>query len=231
MEEIILKIQELKSIKPEKKWVNAVKSQIMGKERWLELFDFGFEPNFDWLRSKTIWLGAGSFAIFVFAVFAYNQLYLYSQMAVNTKALETISENLRTVQSEIVRTKDGLGRIEVPEQALGVKDTIGSAIENGGKLVAGTKKISDNPGVMMVFPKIFSTLNGLGEAADGVNSALQDMEETYLSKQKELAKGLIEDLEKKQLTDEQKTLLEEAKNLYNEGKYDLSLEKVLNITK
>ena len=79
-------------------------------------------------------------------------------------------------------------------------------------------------------PQVYSALNVIEYATDNLEYALQDMDETYLNKQKELARIMIEDLDSQSLTEEQLNVLEQAKNAFNEARYSEALERIFELS-
>jgi hypothetical protein len=134
---------------------------------------------------------------------------------------------LRTVEGDIVKTTESLSRLGYPQKALEVEDMVNSALQNGEKVVDVTKRMVDEPKADGEDEQSLSAMTGLGDAADSLKDALENMEETYWQRQKELAKDLIEDLESRELSENQKMLLEEAKSNYNNGMFAEALAKAL----
>ena len=225
MEKLIVKIQELKQIQPENQWVKATKAQILGQGSASHLL-----PNFAWLNSRAFLVVPAILIMFMVGNFYYNRNVLYPEMlSVDLEILESISAGLRAVESDISRTTANLEKISEPEKALAVKDMVDSAIENAEKVVAVSKQMTEKPRSEKKSPQIFSVINSVEYAAQNLEYALDGMEETYIEKQKELAKNLIDDLENSNLAESQLLLLSEAKDCYNEGRFGEALAKALEI--
>jgi len=225
MEEFILKIKELKQIEPEKGWIKTTKNHIMGQ---IEKEPFFFNLNFGWLTNNLSLAAPVFLALFVIgALFFYNKNIFYTQIALNDLGrLEQIRNSLQMAESDIIKTTNNLERVGEAERVLRVKEMINSAIENGDKVVEATRKMVGIP-VRDETPEVFTTISGVEYAAQNLEYALEDMEEAYLEKQKEMARNLIEELEAKSLSEEQKIILEQAKEDYNEGRFDEALEKAI----
>lgn len=226
MQELISQIKGLKQIQPEKSWVKATKSQI--------LTDIHQEPvvNFDWLSSRSALILP--VVIFFIAVgsFFYNKNVLYPEMAsVDLEILDSISFGLRSAETDIIKTTVNLENIEKAKTAVEVQEMVKSTLENGEKVLVVARKMAEQPEVVKRLTQIFAAMNGVEYATENLEYALDDMEEAYWTKQKDLAKALIEDFETKALTQEQELLLQEAKNYYNESRYSEALAKVIEISR
>jgi len=231
MEQIIFKIKELQKIEPEKNWIRATKAHILSQEIGTGLSSSGFRFDFNFFSSKAVLALPAMLAVLLMGIFFYNKNTLdYKITAADLERLESITNDLRTVESGIVRTTSNLGSIEKPERVLELREMVGLALKNGGKVVGVTKKMAEIPTKSEDPAQVFAVMSNVEQAAESVEYALQDMEETYWQKQKELAKDLIEDLEKRSLTENQALLLEQAKNDYNEGKFDQALVKVIEVS-
>jgi len=234
MDELILKIKELKNVHPERKWMKATKAKILAEERisLRRVFAEAREmASFSWLRERSYLLVPGFLMLLVIGVFAYNQVMLRRETAsVDVAALETISQGLRTVQDGINKTTSSLGKIDEPKKALEIQEMVKAAIEEGGKVVSATQKIVEKPKESKNSPQVYSVISGVENAGQDLKYALEDMEQTYLEKQKEVARALIEELGAKNLSEEQTKLLEQAKNDYNNGLFGEALTKAIEIS-
>ncbi len=233
MDELILKIKELKNVRPERKWMKATKAKILVEERisLRRVFDEAKEmANFNWLKERSYLLVPGFLMVVVIGIFAYNQVMLRRETAsVDITALETISKGLRTVQDGINKTTNSLGKIDEPKKAMEIQEMVKAAIEEGGKIVSATQKIVEKPKESKNSPQVYSVISGVENAGQDLKYALEDMEQTYLEKQKEVARTLIEELGAKNLSEENTKLLEQAKNDYNNGLFGEALTKAIEI--
>jgi hypothetical protein len=227
MDEIILKIKQLKSIEPDKNWVKNTKLFVLSQGETVQSSFFTFE----WINSRVLLVVPALLLIVAVGTFFYNRNILYPEIAsVDVEMLEKISIGLRAVESDIVKTTANLEKIDGPEKALEVQEMVNSALENGDMVVSFTKEMVERPKPLNK-PQVFTAINEVEYAADNLKYALDDMEETYLNKQKELARNLIEDLESRDLTEQQSLLLEQAKNSYNLGMFDKALMSALEASK
>lgn len=227
MDELILKIKELKAIQPERGWAQTLKSEILSQNSHEEQFsmDFGF------LKNRVFFIVPSALMILVIGIFFYTKNVLYPEIAlIDIETLETISSSLRTVETEIVRTTNSLEKIVEAEKALEMGEKVLLALKNGEKVVETTRSIIksvDKSGMAGKSPEVFTTISGVSYAADTLGLAVKEGEETVLESQKKLAKSLIEELESKGLTESQKSLLEQAKNDYNNGLFADALIKTI----
>lgn len=227
MEEIILKIKQLRNIEPDKNWVKHTKLFVLGQEEERQSSFFTFE----WINSRVLLIVPTLLLVIAVGTFFYNRNILYPEVAsVDVEMLERISSSLREVESNIVKTTANLEKINGPEKALEVQEMVNSALENGDMIVSVTKEMVERPKPLNK-PQAFTAINEVEYAADNLKYALNDMEETYLNKQKELAEDLIKDLESRDLTEQQSLLLEQAKNSYNLGMFDKALMTALEASK
>jgi len=212
--EVISKIKELKQIQPDKNWILMTKNQILGETQ-----KAGFLTG---LKNWAILVIPVLVIIFLTGIFLYNKEITSPEIAFSPEEIEAISTGLRTVESNITQATADLEKVKEPTKVLEVKESVLSTIENGGKVVKAVKKIVETPKKESP-PQVLTVIRG-------VEDALEEMEKTYLEKEKELAKQLIEDLENRELTENQKALLEEAKKYYNEGDFGEALIKVIEVS-
>jgi len=214
--ELISKFKDLKSIQPDKKWVLTTKTQILGEPQ-REQF------SLNWLTNRAFLAVPALIAILIAGIFFYNRNIVSPEIAfVDSAALEAITTGLKTIESNIVHATVDLEKVKEPKRVLQFKEALDLTIESGEKVVDAVKKIVEEPKDKKS-PEVLAALTDM-------ESALQDMKEIYAQKQKELAKELIEDLENRELTEEQETLLENAKNYYNEGNFAEALIKAIEVS-
>jgi len=227
MQEIILKIEELRQIEPEKKWVQATKSEILGQKQISQKVS----ELFGWLPKRAFFVLPTAMALVLFCVSQYNKNVRYTQMAsVDLEVLEMIANNLRQVESDFIRTSDGLENISQADKMLRIQDLVVSALESGGKIVENTREMVGESEAVKRTPQVYSIINEVEYATDNLEYALEDMDETYLTKQKELARNMIEELDELSLTEEQLSVLEQAKNAFNEARYSEALMKIFELS-
>lgn len=219
-----MKIKELKEIRPEKRWAKATKYEIMSQTE-----EGVVSKGFRWSFNPTFLAVPAALVVLAMGVFFYSQNVLGPEkVAVDVETLETIGNGLRAVESEIMKTTNSLEKIERPEIALELEEMISSTLQHGEQVVAGTRKMVELPQKEDDSPRVFTAISGVEYAAESLEYALQDMEETYVERQKELARRLIEDWEEKGVNEEQTVLFEEIKNDYNSGRFAEALAKMLD---
>jgi len=230
MDELISKIKELKAIQPERGWTQTLKSEILSQNSHEEQFsmDFGF------LKNRVFFIVPSALMILVIGIFFYSRNVLYPEIAsIDIETLQVIGSSLRTVETEIVRTTNSLEGITEAEKALEIGEKVLLALKSGEKVVETTRSIIksvDKTGIVKRSPEVFTTISRMSYAADTLGLAVEEGEETVLESQKKLAKSLIEELESKSLTESQKSLLEQAKNDYNNGLFADALIKTIEVS-
>jgi hypothetical protein len=216
--ELILKIKKLRTVQPDREWIQLTKSQILGEAQT----SFTFHS---WLKNRAFLVAPALAIILVVGVFLYSnrhQIFIEQPgIAVDPAILEAVTTGLRTVELDVVKATAHLQKAKDPQRVLGAQDSISSALESGERIVAAAKKLSEKPqNQEKEAPKVMTVITG-------VENALEEMEKTYTEKQKELAGQLIEELENSILQDFQKELVEEAKNHYNQGNFSEALIKAI----
>ncbi len=228
MEKVILKIKQLKQIEPEKKWAQALKSEIMGQKQTSQKVS----EVFSFLPKRAFFVLPTAFALVLVCFIQYNKNVRNTEMAsVDLEVLEMIASDLRQVEADFIRSSDGVENISDADKMLSIQDMVSSALEGGNKIVQSTRKIIEGPKAVKTTPQVYSAINVVEYATDNLEYALQDMDETYLTKQKELARTMIEELSSLPLTEEQLSVLEQAKNAFNEARYSEALERIFEISK
>jgi hypothetical protein len=214
MEEIVLKIKELKKIRADNGWVVATKSRILSRER-----ADGFLSNLSWLKSRTFVFIPSALIVCVGLFFLYNNLIGLRSAVVSERALKGMAENLMTVQSGFLKVAAGLEKVDSPEQMAKIQKTVGATIKSGEGVVSSIKTIvRDSNG---------RDKSDVLAALAGVEGTVENIKGAYLKKQKELAGGLIDGLEGKMLSEEQASLLVTAKKDYDQGNFGDALLEAL----
>ena len=153
--------------------------------------------------------------------------------SIDIETLKVISSSLRTVETEIVRTTNGLEEIIEAERALEMGEKVLLALKSGEKVVETTRDIVksvDKTRIAERSPEVFTTISRMSYAADTLESAVQEGEETTLESYKKLAKSLIEELESTSLPEDRKSLLGQAKDDYNNGLFVDALIKAIEVS-
>ncbi len=239
--QLIAQIKELRQIKPNQNWVFSVKNRILGeqKERQsiLDILDimakFLFQP-------KMALAGVSTLAI-LFGVLILSQdslpgdaLFALKRASEKGQALFVSQDNIAKVNLETANKRlEELAKIaksnQVKKIAPALQEYQASLAEAAKNLIKAAATTSDSVAIKNIaletqkleenrvkLEKIYG-IEGL-EAKEGENP-------TQL-----VAEWLIKDLAKRTLTDEQSSLFEEAKKDYENGDYNLTLEKILKLS-
>jgi len=224
MSQLEEKIKKLEAIRPEKEFVASTKADIMGGEKSFV---------FPWAMVRR-----GAFLVIPFLAAAglilgwnvYNFNVRYPRISsADLVSLEAASKDLQRVEIDLARVIESVGRIKEPEQALRIRDEVASTVEDAEKLVETSREVAEAPRSSRTDTKVFSIMNGVGYSAENIEKEARELEESYVMRQKEIAREEIEELEQRSLTKEQERALQEAKDLYNKGQFEGALQKVLEI--
>src|SRR3989344_2079885 len=236
--QLIAQIKELRQIKPNQNWVFSVKSRILGEQKEKQsvlnvLANLLFKP-------KVALAGVSTLTI-LFSVLILSQdslpgesLFVLKRAVEKSQALFVSQDNIAQVNLETANKRlEELAKIAESNQvkkiapalqeyqaslAQAAKNLIKAAATTSDSvviknIVLETRKLEENKARL---EKLYG-IAGL-EAKEGENP-------TQL-----VASWLINDLEKRTLTDEQNLLFEEAKKDYENGDYNLTLEKILELS-
>ena len=153
-------------------------------------------------------------AVIIIGVFFYN----IDQNPQETASLELIASELKIATSDFLEAIDSLEKVQTLENALEIKQKVFTAIESGEKVVATAKQVAEMP--EQVSPQVLAAITIM-------ESALEDVEENYAAKQKQLAGQLIKDLKTQELTENQVIALEQAEKYYNDNNFAEALIKAI----
>ncbi|MCD6410518.1 hypothetical protein J7K92_01070 [bacterium] len=240
--EIIAKLQLLREIKPEKEWVAVTKEKIIPQKRqsmW-ELFNyFGskvFRPELRPAFAMSVFL-AVIMGIALFGLISIDKTQA-PVISINPNVnFNDPSEYLALAEKKIqeiekIAQDDGDGRI------VGILQDTQKAIEKAARALPPkpenpekTKEIVRK--VAEINKKAQEIKRELGVEIDSsvLTSKTEEMIKNGIKDTtQELAHIQIQMLENSSLTEKQQELFEEAKMLYNQGKYQEALEKILILT-
>ncbi len=240
--EIIAKLQLLREIKPEKEWVAVTKEKIIPQKRqsmW-ELFNyFGskvFRPELRPAFAMSVFL-AVIMGIALFGLISIDKTQA-PVISINPNVnFNDPSEYLTLAEKKIqeiekIAQDDGDGRI------VGILQDTQKAIEKAARALPPkpenpekTKEIVRK--VAEINKKAQEIKRELGVEIDSsvLTSKTEEMIKNGIEDTtQELAHIQIQMLENSSLTEKQQELFEEAKILYNQGKYQEALEKILILT-
>ena len=226
--EIISKIEQLRQIKPEKEWVALTKERILGTEpkvKWLGLFDYQLKPI----------LAGALMALIVFGLFSVSQnslpgdtLYPIKKISEKGQAI-FVSKNeepkvkLEWVNKRLEELKEVALKNQTKKLPTALKETENALAEAAKGLVK-----SENIAQKEVVEKAKEMIVKKEEIEKTLGVEIGGKEEGNLTKT--LAEKLIDDLENRNLTKEQKEVLEKAEEDFENGKYQEALLKVLELS-
>jgi len=249
-QELIDKIKELKQVKPRKEWVVLTKNFIFtSSEKEEKARDFSFiaflkglqkgerfvfqhKPAFAVLTTFLVLIGLfgisqnsvpGDFLFSFKKISEQGQIFFVSEENYTKYSLETLNKRLDELE-KIVQTNQSrklASALDEYQQTISkTAEDLNKAVsknqnqnQNLKEIVAEVKKVEDKT-------KLLKSLGVEGVGGD------EKWDNTLSS----IVQREIEDLEEKNLTDEQKEILNEIKVNYKEGNYSQALEKILFLT-
>lgn len=237
---LIGQIKELKEIKPRAEWVILAKSQVFNGSLAKEVISnpvrmpSGISNIFDFVKAikfqKKLAYSFATLAFVMIGLVGFAQQTVPGDLLFSIRKFTENSQASLTGQTGLKKEIAGLNnRINDLAQASkqGKKNNIPSAInEVNTKVSALTKTLKESS------VKDPETIKEITESLQ-VLAYLPGTDLTENSEVKELSQTLVEkriaDLEKSTLTEEQKKVLAEVKELYEQEKYVKALEKILLI--
>jgi hypothetical protein len=236
-EQLIDQIKSLKEIKPRQEWAILLKSQILAEKQiqpavqparftgFANIFSFAFAPR------KL----AYSFAVILFlviGVFGFARYTVPGDLLFPVKKITEQSQAALAGQTGVKQDVANLNnRINDLAQVAkaGRTNSIPSAISEINSNVSQlVKSLKNSPAQdSQTIKDIENSLKTLADVPGTDLTSSQDIKDLYQT----VVQSQIADLQKTTLTDEQKTVLTEAEDLYNQGKYTEALEDILLISK
>lgn len=234
--ELINSIKQLKEIKPRKEWAILVKSQIL-LEKQVELQvpvrqakSAGFAEIISsvFLQRKM----AYAFAVVLFlvvGVFGFANYTVPGDLLFPVKKIAEQSQAALTGQPGLITTLNNrindLAQIAKDGRRGNIPSAISEISANVSELARDIKAnpIRDSKTIKEIANSLKTLASVPGTDLTG-NPDVKDLYQTVVQSQ-------IDDLQKTTLTDEQKEILSEVEDLYDQGKYTDALEKVLLINK
>ena len=224
--QLIAKIRELGQIKPRKDWVVLTKSQIFGEEltqpRVLSIFSY-WKPAL-----------AGCFAVFIlFGVlgFAKNSLpgdplYIIRKAAHFGQAILTSETDKPAYQLKLANDRlEDLTKATAKNLAPTINEyqaNISQAVKELSRIDAATS----SPTIIKKIVQETKKLKENKQKAESLGVVIDGTEELDNALGK-MAGNLIEDLEKRTLTEEKENILNKMRELFEQGKYSEALEMYL----
>lgn len=221
--DLIAKIQKLKVIKPRQDWIFQTKNEIFQEERGLEkarvfsIFEifprFFYQPALTFLKRPAFY-----FSILILIAGFLAGFFVIKNSLIENKIAKTL-ENQQTQQllASLAQVKANLDRINQNLDNLKKAKEPAKVLVMTETIKAAAKNVQDS--LNQIEPKkegeknqVLASLNQIKEISQGL---IEESERLKI----EMLKTLLEDLEKRTLTGENKERLQLAKNYYNEGKY------------
>ena len=227
--QIIKKIKKLKAIRPRSDWVLLNKRQILGEERRVELFPF-LRPVY-----------AGLFCLlFLVGLFEFSQeslpgdsLYYLKKITEKSQMIFSSEEERPRIKLELVNKRlEELDQIaqenEVGKLAPALKEYRISVSE-----VKNLERAMSTTSDWMVVKEIIKNEEQLQTEYGVVLGEVSKEESGFIplwEQVKQEVERSIEYLKERSLNEEDKALFEEAEKYYEEGNYNESWEKILDLS-
>ena len=215
--EVIEKIRLLRQIKPEKKWVFLTKEKILGKE---PLFFPFLKPAFAGLLFILILFGLS------FTSLPGEPFYLIKKLVERGQTVFVPEEEKPKLELELANKRlEELSKIAEKNDVKKLAPAINEAKES---VAQATKNLVKSKKVDKEIVQKTLQLEKKKQEVEKVLGTKITEEETE-NPTKLLAKYLIEDLENRTLTEEQKQILEKAKEYFEKEDFAKVLELLLTI--
>ena len=215
--EVIEKIRLLRQIKPEKKWVFLTKEKILGKE---PLFFPFLKPAFAGLLFILILFGL------TFTSLPGEPFYLIKKLVERSQTVFVPEEEKPKLELELANKRlEELSKIAEKNDVKKLAPAINEAKES---VAQATKNLVKSKKVDKEIVQKTLQLEKKKQEVEKVLGTKITEEETE-NPTKLLAKYLIEDLENRTLTEEQKQILEKAKEYFEKEDFAKVLELLLLI--
>jgi len=226
--ELISKLQELRQIKPNQDWTFSLKSRILAQEPTykekvsVSFFPF-FKPAFATLVSIFVLVG----------LFGFSQnslpgdlLYPVKKIVERGEALFVSEQNKPQASLELAGKRlEELAKIAQTNQSRKLPQAITefqASVSQVAKNFSKTEGISQNLAAINKFVELEKGKQAV-EQTLATQIETGDLDDAY----KSLAENLISDLSTRTLTEEQAEILNQMKELVEQGKYSAALELYL----
>ena len=221
--QILKQLKKFKKIQAEKNWVFSTKKQILGE-------DFQTFPVFQFIFSSLAAISLFFLALFQFSNSALpgEPLYVFKKAKENflakfvkEKEPEIKIEALKNRTEELKKITKANDTKKLPK---GIEELKNQAKETNKALAQTKVKPKDLKNVMTSLQNIKEVEKNLG-----INIESESEIEEYQKSLKNQIKLIIEDLEQRSLTQNQKEILESAKKDLEENNLESALTKVLSL--
>jgi len=224
--EIIRKIKQLKTIKPDEEWVVFAKGKILERQRE----NLSARRRWDWLftpveRPVLVFAFRGAIAAMIILAGAFFYIYSIGTQAPKvslsnsflqnnslTASLTQIRKNIEKIDGSLKTLKTSVNR----KEALAVSNVIRETMDNSRRTIEAIEKTS-------VPRQVYASLKE-------VKNALENLSKTSKNIQKEMIEQEINYLKERSLAKEDRARLEKAIKLFKEGKDSEAMMFILKIT-
>lgn len=226
---LIGKIRKLRQIKPRKDWVILTKREILGEERvrvsWIESLRLIFQFKPVLAGVLTIFL---FFGIFVSAQNSLPGDLFYPIKKFTEKARAVFVSEVEKPKIDLELTNKRLEEISKIAEQNQVRK-LAPAIEEYQKSVAEAVKNlkKESPKITKEIVQETKKIEKNKEKVETLGVVIDDELDNALS---QLVKSQIEDFKNRSLTDEQKTMLNQAEADYQAGRYSDALTKIWQLS-
>jgi len=235
--QLIKSLGQLKEIKPRKEWAVLLKSQILAEQKevvikaqsvsFMDVMSAIFAPKkLAYSFTVVFFLIVG---VFGFARYTLpgDLLFPIKKIAESSQAVLTGQTGLKNDVATLNSRINDLAAVAKNGKADNIPSAINEIKANASELARNLKNNSANDPETL--KEIVSSLKTLADVPGTDLSENSDVKGLYEA----VAYNQIIDLEKitSTLTEDQRKVLVQAENLYNDGKYSEALEKVLLINK
>ncbi len=222
-EELIAKIKDLKAVEPSNDWVLSTKTRILGTETRAELFPF-FKPVYAGLFCLLFLIGLfevsqdslpGESLYYLKKITEKSQVFLSSEA--EKPSLSLAQANKRLEELDTIARKN-----EVQKLAPAI-DEFQSKVSEAAKSLSRVNKVDE---------QIVAQARKLDENKEKVEKSLATKIETddYYNALAAVVQREIADLESKDLTEQEKAGLEQAKQYLEQEDYTEALITILEIS-
>jgi hypothetical protein len=221
--QILKQLKKFRKIQPEKNWVLSTKKQILGE-------DFQTFPIFQFVFSTLCVISLFLLALFQFSNFALPGEPLY----VFKKAKENFLAKLKKEKEPEIKIEALKNRTEELKEITKSNDTkkLPKGLEELKNQAKETSKVLSQTKVKPKdLKKVMASLQNIKEVEKslGINLESESEIKEYQKSLKDQLKLIIEDLEQRSLTENQKEILESAKKDLEENNLESALTKVLSL--
>ena len=219
--EIIRQLKAYKYVKPDKKWLCSVKSEILKQKQGSDY------PHNSWafFHRQSFFVGAMAASVLVLFVFFFgihnSAPSTDAEFMALSSSLQSLQANLNSVSGNLHNAINNLK--DNPMAVLEVKKQVENTLEQGEAFIAQAKKKAQDIQVEQEKQKVMSVLTG-------TEQTLKDIEQANKEVEKQAVQREIADLQTISLDKRQKELLELAKKQFEKNNYQQALITIIELT-